>query len=206
MSGSFTYTPAAGFGGTDSFTYSATNNINASSATVTIIVGAANHPPVASNDALTTNEDTPASGTLSATDADGNALIYSIVTNGSIGSAAITNPATGAFTYTPIANANGSDTFTFNVNDGTVDSTSATMAVTVNPVNDAPSFTRGADQAVLVNAGPQTVAGWATAISAGPANEASQTLSFIIVSNTNASLGVWTDDYSNLLSAILAHH
>ena len=188
MSGSFTYSPASGFGGTDSFTYSATNNINASSATVTIIVGAANQPPVPSNGALTTNEDTPASGTLSATDADGNALIYSIVTNGSIGSAAITNPATGAFTYTPIANANGSDTFTFKVNDGTVDSTSATMAVTVNPVNDAPSFTRGADQAVLVNAGPQTVAGWATAMSAGPANEASQTLSFVIVSNTNASL------------------
>src|SRR5205814_7327715 len=93
--GSFVYTPAAGFGGTDTFMYNATNSTNSSSTTVTIRVGA-NQTPAATNGALTTNEDTQASGTLSATDADGNALTYSIVANGTSGTAAITNPATGA--------------------------------------------------------------------------------------------------------------
>ena len=41
-------------------------------------------------------------------------------------------------TYTPAANYNGSDSFTFTVNDGTVDSNVATVSITVNAVNDAP--------------------------------------------------------------------
>ena len=48
---------------------------------------------------------------------------------------------------------------------------SQTFTITVNPVNDAPSFTKGADQTVNEDAGAQSVAGWATAISGGPANE-----------------------------------
>src|SRR5205823_12328072 len=60
--------------------------------------------------------------------------------------------------------------------------------VTVNPINDAPSFTKGADQTVLEDAGPQTVTGWATNISAGPANESTQVVDFIITNNTNAGL------------------
>ena len=55
-------------------------------------------------------------------------------------------------------------------------------------VNDAPSFTKGADQTVLENAGAQTVNPWATAISPGPADEAGQTLTFKITGNTNAAL------------------
>ena len=62
-----------------------------------------------------------------------------------------------------------------------------TFTITVTAVNDAPSFTKGADQTVLEDAGAQTVAGWATGISAGPANEAGQTVDFV-VSNDNAAL------------------
>src|SRR5206468_4327820 len=69
---------------------------------------------------------------------DGNVLTYSIVVNGGKGTATITNATTGAFTYTPNLNANGTDTFTFKVNDGTVDSNVATVTVTITPVNDAP--------------------------------------------------------------------
>src|SRR5205085_2524537 len=87
---------------------------------------------------LTTNEDTAAAGTLAASDVEGDALVYSLVTNGSKGTAAITNAATGAFTYTPNLNANGADSFTFKVNDGTLNSNSATVSVTITPVNDAP--------------------------------------------------------------------
>jgi hypothetical protein len=57
----------------------------------------------------------------------------------------------------------------------------------VTAVNDVPSFTKGANQTVLEDAGAQSVASWASALSAGPASEAGQVLNFI-VSNDNASL------------------
>ena len=60
--------------------------------------------------------------------------------------------------------------------------------ITVTAVNDAPSFTKGADQTVAEDAGAQTVTGWATAISAGPANESGQTVAFEVTGNTNAGL------------------
>jgi hypothetical protein len=50
-------------------------------------------------------------------------------------------------------------------------SASETATITVNPVNDAPSFIKGVDRTVNRNAGPQTFAGWATAISPGPASD-----------------------------------
>jgi hypothetical protein len=67
--------------------------------------------------------------------------------------------------------------------------TSAEQTFTINvlAVNDAPSFTKGSDQTVLEDAGKQTVANWATLLSAGPANESAQTLRFL-VSNNNAPL------------------
>ena len=55
-----------------------------------------------------------------------------------------------------------------------------TFAITVTPVNDIPSFTKGPDQTVLEDAGAQSVPGWASASSAGPANEASQTRTFLL--------------------------
>ena len=74
---------------------------------MSITVTAVNDAPVAANGTLTTLEDTPATGTLVATDVDGDTLTYAIVTNGTKGTATITNVATGAFTYTPAANYNG---------------------------------------------------------------------------------------------------
>ena len=55
------------------------------------------------------------------------------------------------------------------------------------PVNVAPSFVKGADQSVTADAGAQSMAGWATAISAGPAGEAGQVVNFL-VTNTNNGL------------------
>jgi len=49
-------------------------------------------------------------------------------------------------------------------------------------------FTKGANQLSMEDAGAQSVAGWATAISAGPADEAAQTLTFVVTGNTNAAL------------------
>jgi hypothetical protein len=100
----------------------------------------------------------------------------------------------GRLTYTSAPNANGSATITLELKDnggtanGGRDTTDPqSFVVTVNPVNDAPSFTKGADQTVNEDAGSQTVA-WATALSAGPADEASQTLAFQVTGNTNPGL------------------
>ncbi|NLI76078.1 MAG: hypothetical protein GX442_06500 [Candidatus Riflebacteria bacterium] len=62
------------------------------------------------------------------------------------------------------------------------------VAITVTPVNDAPSFTKGADQTAEENSGAKTVAGWATALSTGPANESSQSIAGFVVTNDNNAL------------------
>lgn len=96
-----------------------------------------NQAPVATAKSVTATEDTAVAITLSGTDADGNSLTYS-ATNPGQGSLSGTAP---NLIYTPKANFNGSDSFTFRVNDGTVFSASATVSITVNAVNDAPVAT-----------------------------------------------------------------
>ncbi len=140
--GSFLYTPALNYSGVDSFTYSVTDGRATSNvATVGLTIVATNRAPVAVDDAFATNEDSPlvvpAPGVLAGdTDADGDALTASVVTGPAHG--ALLLNANGSFTYTPAANYNGSDSFTYKVNDGQVASNVATVVLTVNPVNDAP--------------------------------------------------------------------
>ncbi len=79
----------------------------------------------------------------------------------------------------------GTDAFTYMANDGSADSNVATVTITVNTVNDAPSFIVGPSQMVAGDGQSVTVPGWATAISAGPANEGGQTVSFLVSNNAN---------------------
>ncbi|HEY3416195.1 MAG TPA: Ig-like domain-containing protein, partial [Armatimonadota bacterium] len=92
-----------------------------------------NRAPEAFPGTLTTPESTAGNGTLAASDVDGNPLTYSIVANGAKGTATITNTTTGAYTYTPNSGAWGTDTFTFKVNDGALDSNTATITVMIDP-------------------------------------------------------------------------
>jgi hypothetical protein len=134
--GGFSYTPGLNFNGVDSFTYVANDGqVDSNIATVTITVNAVNDAPVATNDAYSTDEDTPlnvaAPGVLgNDTDADVDAL--TAVLNTGPGNGTLTLNADGSFSYTPNANFNGSDSFTYVANDGTVDSNIATVAITVN--------------------------------------------------------------------------
>ena len=145
--GSFTYAPAANFNGSDSFTYQATDGPAVSNvATVTITVTAVNDAPVATDQAVVTEEDTATAIALSATDVDSSALTYAIGSGPAHGT--LTLSANGGFTYTPAANYNGPDSFTYKANDGTVDSNVATVSITVTGVNDAPV---AADQAVVTD-------------------------------------------------------
>lgn len=137
--GSFTYDPNQDYNGSDSFTFRVNDGTaNSTTATVSITVVSFNNLPVANNQSISTNEDTPTAGTLVATDVDGDTLSYSVVANGAKGTVVITNTATGAFTYTPSLNQNGSDAFTFRANDGKGNSNTATVTVSINAVNDAP--------------------------------------------------------------------
>src|SRR4029079_15707860 len=126
--GSFTYTPAANFNGTDSFTYTATDGTAVSNvATVTITVTAVNDAPVAVADAATTPEETAVNGSVLTNDTDvdaGTTLTASLVATASNG--AVTLNADGSFTYTPAANFNGTDGFTYTATDGTATSNVAT--------------------------------------------------------------------------------
>ena len=95
---------------------------------------------------------------------------------------------TGSLNFTPIANIFGSATIIVTVSDGQpANSTvSQSFIVMVDAVNDAPSFVKGADQVVDAGAVPRTVAGWATGISAGPGEEASQGVAFIVTNDMNS--------------------
>jgi VCBS repeat-containing protein len=136
--GAYIYTANAGASGTDSFTFRANDgSLNSADATVTVTI-TTNRPPTVNNGSLTTQEDKSGSGTLSATDLDGNRLTFTIVSNGSKGTATITNASMGRFSYVPKPDANGSDTFTFKTNDGLADSNVATVTITITAVNDAP--------------------------------------------------------------------
>ncbi len=90
-------------------------------------------------------------------------------------------------TITPAGNANGTATLTFTVTDGTSPA-SDSFVLTVTPVNDAPSFTLAAGDNVAEDSGARSVPGFASAISAGAANEAGQTLTFNLSGNTNPAL------------------
>ncbi|MDH3969354.1 MAG: cadherin-like domain-containing protein, partial [Rhodospirillales bacterium] len=159
--GSFTYTPNANFNGDDSFRYVANDGqANSNEATVTITVNAVNDPPVAVDDSYVTDEDVPltvtAPGVLANdTDADGDTLTAALVTDVSNGTLALA--ADGSFSYTPDANFNGDDTFTYVANDGQADSNVATVTITVNAVNDPPvavddSYTTDEDVTLTVTA------------------------------------------------------
>ena len=105
------------------------------------ITDAPNNVPVAADDAYSTDEDVvlnvAAPGVLgNDTDADGDAL--SAVLAAGPANGALTLNGDGSFDYTPNADFNGSDSFTYVANDGVDDSNIATVTITIAPVNDAP--------------------------------------------------------------------
>ena len=141
--GVYTYAPTADKNGTDSFVLTASDGKGgADSITVNVSVAAVNDAPKIAADsvstALATTEDTAKTGSIKATDADGDAITYAVASQGKLGAVSI-DASTGAYTYTPKANENGSESFVLTASDGKGGADSITVAVTIAAVNDAPA-------------------------------------------------------------------
>jgi type IV pilus assembly protein PilY1 len=119
-------------------------------ATVSVTINPINDLPTAGPVSVSTDEDTPVTGTFVGADpVEGSALSYSVSSAPSQGSVSISggdftytpDPDSngGDFTYTPDPDSNGSDSFEYVANDGTDDSAPATVSVTINPINDQPT-------------------------------------------------------------------
>lgn len=142
----FTYTPAPDYVGTDSFEYIVSDGTGGiARGTVHVTVDTPNNDaPLAADDALTTDEDTPGTtGAVTAgdVDPDGDALSITAFTQPVHGTVTQDND---TFTYTPDANFHGADLFTYTVSDGNGESAVGTVRVFVSSINDAPTTAAGA--------------------------------------------------------------
>ncbi|MHB1033589.1 MAG: Ig-like domain-containing protein [Pirellulales bacterium] len=185
LDGSFTYTPAANYFGTDGFTYAASDGMTESNvAPVTFTIQSVNDPPTAVADTYTVNEDTAlnvtaAQGVLANDTDDGPApLVASLKTQPAHGT--VTLSANGSFQYTPAANYYGADSFTYTASDGALESTLATVTINVTAVNDPPvavadTYNVDEDQTLVVSA--------AQGVLANDSDAEGSTLSAAVVSN-----------------------
>src|SRR5690606_21262082 len=209
--GVLTYPPAANANGSATVTVTVSDdgscvapNVNTSAAqTFTITVNAINDVPAFTKGAdQTVNEDAGAQTVtgwatgISDGDPDLTQTLTFNVSNDNnalfLVQPAISNA--GVLTYTPAANANGSAIVTVTLSDDgsgvapNVNTSAAqTFTITVNAINDAPAFTKGADQTVNEEAGAQTVVGWATGISDGDP-DLTQTLPFTFSTRRSSHL------------------
>lgn len=146
-----------------------------------------NTPPIANNDSAGVSEDATlninAPGVLgNDTDGENDPLTATLATNAANGSVSLN--ADGSFSYTPNADFNGTDSFTYTAFDGSFASNTATVTITVSEVNDAPTATNDSkttdeDTALIFNASDLTAND-----SKGPANESGQTLTVTTVTAT----------------------
>lgn len=125
------YSPSSNFNGSDQFTFKASDgSLTSAVATVSITVVPINDAPVAISQSLTTMQDGSVSFTLTGTDVESNSLTFSTVTGPSNGILTGTPP---NLVYQPTPGFSGNDQFTFKANDGALNSTPATISITVNP-------------------------------------------------------------------------
>ena len=133
-----TYNPNANYYGSDTFTYNASSTNGTSNlGTITINVSPVDDAPTTYDISTTTDEDTSVDITFSYDEVDNEQVSFTVVNNPSYGSVTISNDVA---TYTPNADWNGTDTFNFQIQDGSskIIENQATATIVVNPVNDAP--------------------------------------------------------------------
>ena len=165
--GAYSYTPNLDYNGTDSFVVSAKDpvgNVTAANLTVNLNLAAVNDAPrfAKTSVAVAGTEDTVLTGAVNATDPEGSAVTYSVKSGGSTSGAVVINKDTGAYTYIPKLDVNGSDSFVVLASDGAATS-EQTVNVTLAAVNDAPVITSASTAAVNEKVPVSTVVYTATA-------------------------------------------
>jgi hypothetical protein len=150
----FIYTPAANQNGADQFAYTVTDpKGRTATGMVSITITPQPDPPTVTAQDFTLNEDAILNGQIVAADVDADVLTYGALSTPADGVFTIT-ASTGAFTFTPNANFNGSRSFEVSVNDGSQTRT-ATMTLVVVPVNDGPEAS--SDGVRIPGVGPSLV-------------------------------------------------
>ncbi len=153
----------------------------------TVDIEVINRVPVADTQSVITNEDSAVNITLTGLDLDGDMLAFSLLDSPNYG---VLNGDLPYLTYTPNADFNGSDNFTFKVNDGLSDSSEATVNITVTSVNDPPA---AIDDTAVTDEDLAVVVDVQANDNAGPANE-DQTLTTTTFSNPPNGLAVINPD------------
>jgi len=146
----YIYTPNPHYHGVDSFQFSASDgSADSAAATITLTVNSVNDIPVAEDGSDTIEEDQDASGTLVATDIEEVNLDYTITSAPTHGTVTLEGGRGPGYIYTPNPHYHGVDSFQFSASDGSAGSTPATVTITVNSVNDAPTISLIADTMVV---------------------------------------------------------
>jgi hypothetical protein len=134
------YTPDPNYFGSDSFSFTVSNGSNTSSpATISISVSPVNDPPSAFYRSIRTTQNSSTSFTIKGYDIDGDTLSYSILSPPSYGYLSGSLP---YLSYTPSPDFSGSDSFIFKVSDGKLDSSPATVSISVVPSNASNTSSR----------------------------------------------------------------
>ncbi|RRS02949.1 tandem-95 repeat protein [Aquabacterium soli] len=181
---SFTYAQ----GGNYAITVTATDEDGSyTSAPLALHVVAPNGVPIAGNQSVTLDEDTPRAIVLSVADPDGDVLGFALTTAPLHGTLGAFDPATRTVLYTPAANYHGVDSFSYTVSDGRGGSASATVTIGVTPVNDAPVAT---DDAYTVTSGQTLTVPVLAGLLANDSDVDGDAL--VIVGSTAASHGAGT--------------
>jgi hypothetical protein len=128
------YTPNSGYTGPDTFSFMADDGEWMTGVANVSLEVRDNRPPVADAQSLTVAEDNALNITLTASDADGDALAYSPTAPAH----GVLSGSGGSLIYQPAPNYFGPDSFTFTVDDGNGGTDTATISINVTPINDAP--------------------------------------------------------------------
>lgn len=155
------YTPASGFVGTDTFTYTLSDGTLTTQVTATVTVVTADDPPLAVDDAFTVTEDAAQAAfdilANDSSDVDNEAFTLTSVGSGTQGGSASISADGTQLLYTPAANFNGTEEFSYTIQDTGGGTAVATVTFTVTAVNDPPPATdisfptsRGAGEQIVV--------------------------------------------------------
>lgn len=195
--GSFLYTPNAGFAGTDTFTYAANDASDAATAVVTITVNDVIQPPLTHSDAYNVAEDmaldiSAAWGVLANDfDPQGTAMTAEVVTPPEHGQLVLQSD--GSFRYTPDANYNGPDSFTYRAINAAGEATEGSASILVQTVNDAPN---AGDDSFTVAAGGVLTTTAATGVQANDSDIDSPSMSATLLQGPAHGTLVFNSDGS----------